>query len=126
MLDHMGFAVRDYARSRAFYEQALAPLGLSLIKEPLGAAAGFGKDGHASFWIEAQGRPVEGRLHIAFTAESRDVVDAFHAAALQAGAADNGAPGVRAMYHPDYYSGYVLEPDGNNIEAVCHRAGDSQ
>lgn len=124
MLDHMGFAVRDYHRSKAFYEQALAPLGLSLIKEPMGAAAGFGKDGHASFWIEAQGRPVQGRLHIAFTADSREIVDAFHAAALAAGATDNGPPGVREMYHPSYYGGYVLDPDGNNIEAVCHKAGD--
>jgi catechol 2,3-dioxygenase-like lactoylglutathione lyase family enzyme len=118
----MGFAVRNYGRSRAFYEQALAPLGLSVLKEPMGAAAGFGKDGHASFWIEAQGRPVEGRLHIAFTAESRDLVNAFHAAALSAGATDNGSPGIREAYHPNYYSGYVLDPDGNNIEAVCHAA----
>ena len=123
MLDHMGFAVRDYDRSKAFYEQALAPLGLSLIKEPMGAAAGFGKSGHASFWIEAQGRPVQGRLHVAFTADSREVVDAFHAAALAAGATDNGVPGVRRIYHPSYYGGYVLDPDGNNIEAVCHEPG---
>ncbi len=124
MLDHMGFAARDYERSKSFYEQALAPLGLSLIKEPMGAAAGFGRDGHASFWIEAQGRPVEGRLHIAFTADSREIVDAFYAAARAAGATDNGAPSVRTMYHPSYYGGYVLDPDGNNIEAVCHKAGD--
>jgi catechol 2,3-dioxygenase-like lactoylglutathione lyase family enzyme len=124
VLDHIGFAVRDYGRSKAFYEQVLVPLGLSLIKEPQGAAAGFGKDGHALFWIEAQGRPVQGRLHIAFTADSREVVDAFHAAALAAGATDNGSPGVRPVYHPSYYGGYVLDPDGNNIEAVCHEAGD--
>ncbi len=124
MLDHVGFAVRDYGRSKAFYERVLAPLGFSLIKEPAGAAAGFGKDGHASFWIEAQGRPVQGRLHIAFTAESRAVVDAFHAVALAAGATDNGAPGVREMYHPSYYGGYVLDPDGNNVEAVCHKADE--
>jgi catechol 2,3-dioxygenase-like lactoylglutathione lyase family enzyme len=116
----MGFAVKDYDRSKAFYEQALVPLGFSLIKEPMGAAAGFGKDGHAAFWIEAQGRPVQGRLHVAFTAASRDIVDAFHAVALAAGATDNGAPGVRPLYHPDYYSAYVLDPDGHNIEAVCH------
>jgi catechol 2,3-dioxygenase-like lactoylglutathione lyase family enzyme len=122
MLDHMGFAVRDYDCSKAFYEQALFPLGLSLITEPMGAAAGFGKNGHASFWIEAQGRPVQGRLHIAFTADSREVVDAFYAAALAAGATDNGAPGVRNIYHPSYYGAYVLDPDGNNVEAVCHEA----
>ena len=124
MLDHIGFAVSDYDVSKAFYERALAPLGLDLIKEPMGLAAGFGKDGHPSFWIEAQGRPIQGRLHIAFTAESRAVVDAFHAAALVAGARDNGAPGVRTMYHPSYYGGYVLDPDGNNVEAVCHKADE--
>lgn len=122
MLDHMGFAVKDYDRSKSFYEQVLAPLGFRVIKNFPGAAAGFGKDGHASFWIEAQGRPVQGRLHIAFAAENRAAVDAFHAAALAVGAPDNGAPGVREIYHPNYYGGYVLDPDGNNIEAVCHDA----
>ena len=119
VLDHMGFAVRDYDRSKAFYEQALAPLGLSLVKEPMRQAAGFGRDGWASFWIEAQGRPVPGRLHVAFRADSGDVVDAFHVAALAAGGTDNGAPGLRTIYHPNYYSAYVFDPDGNNIEVVC-------
>jgi catechol 2,3-dioxygenase-like lactoylglutathione lyase family enzyme len=117
----MGFAVKDYERSKSFYEQVLAPLGFKVIKDFPGAAAGFGRDGHAAFWIEAQGRPVQGRLHIAFAAENRAAVDAFHAAALEAGAKDNGAPGVRQIYHPNYYGGYVLDPDGNNVEAVCHR-----
>jgi len=124
VLDHMGFAVSDYGRSRAFYEKTLAPLGFVLVKEPMGQAAGFGKDGKASFWIEAQGRPVQGRLHVAFEAKSRDLVDAFHAAAIAAGGTDNGAPGVRDIYHPDYYGAYVLDPDGNNIEAVCHEPPD--
>ena len=124
MLDHMGFAVSDYGRSRAFYEKTLAPLGFVLVKEPMGQAAGFGQDGKASFWIEAQGRPVQGRLHVAFEAKSRQLVDAFHAAAIEAGGADNGAPGVRDIYHPDYYGAYVLDPDGNNIEAVCHEPSD--
>jgi catechol 2,3-dioxygenase-like lactoylglutathione lyase family enzyme len=122
VLDHMGFAVKDYDRSKGFYEQVLAPLGFTVIKDFPSAAAGFGKDGHASFWIEAEGRPVQGRLHIAFAAENRSAVDAFHAAALAAGAADNGAPGVRPIYHPHYYGGYVIDPDGNNVEAVCHHA----
>lgn len=122
VLDHMGFAVRDYDRSKAFYEQALAPLGLSLVKEPMGQAAGFGRDGWTSFWIEAQGRPVQGRLHVAFSADSGEVVDAFHVAALAAGGTDNGAPGLRTVYHPNYYSAYVLDPDGNNIEVVCAAA----
>ena len=121
MLDHVGFSVKDYARSKRFYEQALAPLGLTLIMEPMGRAAGFGADGKPWFWIESDGPPVQGRLHIALQADDRATVDAFHAAALAAGATDNGAPGVRALYHPDYYGAYVLDPDGNNIEAVCHR-----
>ena len=121
-LDHVGFAVADYQRSKSFYEKALAPLGLSLLMEFSGAAVGFGRDDGArpSFFIEAHGEPVRGRLHIALRAESRAHVDAFHAAAIEAGARDNGAPGLR-WYHPDYYGGYVLDPDGNNIEAVCHQ-----
>jgi catechol 2,3-dioxygenase-like lactoylglutathione lyase family enzyme len=95
-------------------------LGLTLIMEPAGQAAGFGTAGKPWFWVEAQGTPVRGRLHIALAADSRSQVDAFHAAALDAGGIDNGAPGVRAMYHPDYYGAYVLDPDGNNVEAVCH------
>ena len=89
--------------------------------EPIAAAAGFGRDGKPFFWIEARGRAVEGRLHIAFAVDDRATVDAFHAAALAAGATDNGAPGPRPIYHEHYYGGYVLDPDGHNIEAVCHR-----
>jgi catechol 2,3-dioxygenase-like lactoylglutathione lyase family enzyme len=122
MIDHIGLAVTDYQRSKAFYEQALAPLGFTLLMEFSGAAAGFGKEdgGRPSFFLEAEGEPARGRLHIAFTAESRGQVDAFHAAAVAAGGTDNGAPDLR-WYHPDYYGGYVLDPDGHNIEAVCHR-----
>ena len=120
MLDHVGFAVRDYQRSKVFYEKALEPLGLRLLLEPAGEAAGFGANGKASFWIEAQGQPVTGRLHIAFGVDRREQVDEFHAVALKTGGKDNGRPGVRAIYHPDYYGAYVLDPDGNNIEAVCH------
>jgi catechol 2,3-dioxygenase-like lactoylglutathione lyase family enzyme len=124
MVDHVGFAVADYKRSKAFYEKALAPLGFTLLMEFSGAAAGFGKvdGGRPSFFIEAHGEPVQGRLHIALKAESRPHVDAFHSAAIEAGGTDNGAPGLRC-YHPDYYGGYVLDPDGNNIEAVCHQPG---
>lgn len=121
MLDHVGFAVSDYDRSKAFYEKALAPLGLTLLVEPAGRAAGFGEHGKPFFWIEGHGRAVQGRLHVAFAADDRDTVDAFYAAALEAGATDNGAPGVREIYHPQYYGGYVLDPDGHNIEAVCHK-----
>jgi catechol 2,3-dioxygenase-like lactoylglutathione lyase family enzyme len=123
-LDHVGFAVADYQRSKAVYEKALAPLGLKLLTEFSEAAAGFGKnDGERpSLFIEADGEPVRGRLHIALRAESRAQVDAFHAAAIEAGGTDNGPP-VPRWYHPHYYGGYVLDPDGNNIEAVCHRPG---
>ena len=121
MLDHVGFAVSDYERSKAFYARALAPLGVSLLWEPAGEAAGFGRDGKRFFWIEAQGRPVQGRLHVAFEVADHETVDAFYAAALEAGATDNGAPGVREMYHPNYYGAYVLDPDGHNVEAVCHQ-----
>ena len=121
-LDHIGFAVVDYGRSKEFYEKALAPLGMTLLMEFSGAAAGFGReDGERpSFFIEAHGEPVHGRLHIAFAAENRAQVDAFHTASIEAGGTDNGAPGLR-WYHADYYGGYVLDPDGHNIEAVCHR-----
>ena len=121
MLDHVGFTVSDYERSKAFYAKALAPLGVTLLMEPVEAAAGFGKDGKPFFWIEARGPALQGDLHVAFAVDSRETVDAFHAAALEAGGTDNGAPGVREIYHPSYYGAYVLDPDGNNIEAVCHR-----
>jgi catechol 2,3-dioxygenase-like lactoylglutathione lyase family enzyme len=121
MLDHMGFGVSDYERSKAFYAQALAPLDISLLMEPIAEAAGFGKDGKPFFWIESRGGAIRGRLHVAFAVDDRATVDAFHAAAVAAGGTDNGAPGVREIYHPNYYGAYVLDPDGHNIEAVCHR-----
>jgi catechol 2,3-dioxygenase-like lactoylglutathione lyase family enzyme len=103
VVDHVGFAVADYKRSKAFYERALAPLGMTLLMEFAGESAGFGRSERPSFFIEAHGTPVRGRFHIALRAESRAQVDAFHAAAIEAGGTDNGAPGVRAIYHPDYY-----------------------
>ena len=119
MIDHAGFGVSDYARSKAFYERALAPLGITLLMEPMGRAAGFGEDGKPFFWLEDGRSPVT-EVHVAFAAPDRATVDAFHAAALEAGGTDNGAPGVREIYHPTYYGAYVLDPDGNNVEAVCH------
>ena len=119
MLDHVGFGVSDYERSKAFYEAALAPLGITLVMEPMSAAAGFGKDRKPFFWIES-GRPAAGPVHVAFAVDDRATVHAFHAAALAAGGTDNGAPGLREIYHPDHYGAYVLDPDGNNVEAVCH------
>jgi catechol 2,3-dioxygenase-like lactoylglutathione lyase family enzyme len=122
MIDHVGIGVRDYGRSKAFYQRVLAPLGMALVMEPQGRAAGFGKDGRPSFWLEDGYAPVT-EAHIAFEAPDRATVDAFHAAGLAAGGTDNGAPGVREIYHPDYYGAYVLDPDGNNVEAVCHTPG---
>jgi catechol 2,3-dioxygenase-like lactoylglutathione lyase family enzyme len=120
MLDHLGLDVRDYARSKAFYEKALAPLGLKLMMEPVPGIGGFGDGRKPFFWIGTRGRAPQSGVHVAFTADSRDTVDSFHAAALEAGAADNGGPGVREIYHPNYYGAFVLDPDGNNVEAVCH------
>jgi catechol 2,3-dioxygenase-like lactoylglutathione lyase family enzyme len=121
MLDHMGFGVSDLRRSRAFYEEALAPLGIAIVRDvPERDAMGFGAAGKPFFWI-AKAEGLKGHLHVAFVTESRAAVDAFHRAALAAGGTDNGAPGLRAHYHPNYYGAFVLDPDGNNIEAVCHR-----
>jgi catechol 2,3-dioxygenase-like lactoylglutathione lyase family enzyme len=118
-LDHVGLDVSDYAASKAFYEQALAPLGLTLMMEPVPEVGGFGDD-FPVFWIARRDRGPDSGTHVAFTAEDRATVDAFHAAALAAGGKDNGAPGPREIYHPHYYGAFVLDPDGNNIEAVCH------
>jgi catechol 2,3-dioxygenase-like lactoylglutathione lyase family enzyme len=127
MLDHVGAVVSDIARSRRFYDAALAPLGVTVMMEVTAeqtgghAHLGYGSAGKPFFWVGAGGPPT-GRLHVAFTAGSRAVVDAFHAAALAAGGTDNGAPGLRPHYHPNYYGAFVLDPDGLNIEAVCHAA----
>ncbi len=120
VIDHIGIGVRDYEQSLDFYSRALAPLGLELVAET-GAdnrAAGFGYRGRDDFWIH-EGRPL-GRMHVAFEAQSREQVDEFHSAALDAGARDNGAPGVRPEYSATYYAAYVLDPNGNNNEAVHH------
>jgi len=119
MLDHMGIDVSDYGRSRAFYRRALAPLGWNLLEEVQGWAA-FGPPRQPVFWFR-QASPPTGPIHIAFLAPDRAAVDAFYGAALAAGAKDNGPPGLRAVYHPNYYGAFVLDPDGHNVEAVCHR-----
>jgi len=132
MIDHVGFPVNDYDKSKAFYTTALAPLGYSLIMEVPGnltesesPAAGFGRDGKPDLWIGGEGGASTKPLHVAIVAETRAAVDAFYAAALAAGGRDNGAPGIRAHYHPNYYAAFVLDPDGQNIEAVCH-GGEQQ
>ena len=125
MIDHIGFPVSDYVRAKAFYTQALAPLGYSLIIEvmqddrPGEPAAGFGANGKPDFWIGGEGA-LNKPVHIAILAKDRATVDAFYKAALAAGGRDNGAPGIRAHYHPNYYGAFVLDPDAHNIEAVCH------
>ena len=119
MLDHVGVPVSDFERSKRFYEEALSPLGYELIMEPSAYAAGFGRSGKPDFWI-GQGEPGQA-FHIAFAADDRATVDAFYEEAIAAGGRDNGGPGLRPEYHPSYYGAFVLDPDGNNIEAVCHR-----
>jgi catechol 2,3-dioxygenase-like lactoylglutathione lyase family enzyme len=117
MIDHVGLRVSDFARSKKFFENALAPLGYALIMEFPDSVAGFGTPSRPDFWI-SQG-PV-GPAHVAIHSPDRATVDAFHRAALAAGGRDNGAPGLRPEYHPNYYGAFVLDPDGNNVEAVCH------
>lgn len=121
MLDHLGINVSDYERSREFYARALEPLGYSLLMEPIPRTGGFGRDGKPEFWITDRRQPTTENVHVAIASPDRATVDAFHAAALEAGGTDNGAPGVREIYHPHYYGAFVLDPDSNNIEAVCHR-----
>jgi catechol 2,3-dioxygenase-like lactoylglutathione lyase family enzyme len=124
MLDHIGFSAADYARSKAFYEKALAPLGYVLVMEVQqtendSPAAGFGAGGKPDLWIGGEGG-LNHHVHIAVVAKDRPAVDAFYRAAIAAGGKDNGAPGLRPHYHPNYYGAFVLDPDGHNIEAVCH------
>ena len=125
MLDHIGLAVSDVARSKAFFQTALAPLGIEVMMEVTpeqsggGAHAGFGSNGRPYFWI-GDGKPPTTGVHVAFTTSERGAVDAFYKAALAAGGRDNGPPGIRAHYHPNYYGAFVIDLDGHNIEAVCH------
>jgi len=122
VIDHVGVNVKDFPTSRRFYEQALEPLGYRvLVAFDEWNAAGFGQDDKPVFWL-AQREPLGTGTHVAFASPDRATVDRFHAAALEAGGSDNGAPGVREHYHSTYYSAFVLDPDGNNVEAVCHRA----
>lgn len=119
-LDHIGLSVADYPRSKAFFTAALAPLGITLIMEAEGWA-GFGRGGKPDFWFGAGADgAAKAPMHIAFAAENRAQVDAFYSAALSAGATDNGPPGIRAIYHPNYYGAFVIDLHGSNVEAVCH------
>ena len=125
MIDHTGVVVSDFEKSKKFYADALAPLGLlkllELSAEVTGSTdvAGFGEPPKPEFWI-SRGTPNVPPVHIAFRVQTRASVDAFYVAAIAAGGRDNGPPGIRAHYHPNYYGAFVLDPDGHNIEAVCH------
>ena len=122
MLDHVTIGVSDFARSAAFYDAALAPLGIGRLWGDGATFAGYGEAGvRPYFWIGAKPAVTTGS-HVAFVASERAVVDAFHRVALTAGGTDNGAPGLRPHYAPDYYGAFVLDPDGHNIEAVCRSA----
>lgn len=128
MLDHVGIPVSDYEKSKAFYLSILKPLGYDLVLEVSSPEtggtrhAGFGSGNRPQFWI-GTGAPIRGRVHFAFTAKSREAVRAFYDAAIKAGGRDNGAPGLRPHYHENYFGAFVLDPDGQNIEAVCHLPG---
>jgi catechol 2,3-dioxygenase-like lactoylglutathione lyase family enzyme len=133
MIDHLGLPVSDLARATEFYRTALEPLGYGVVMQVSaaetghGGAVGFGAPGKAadfqsgkpSFWI-GEGERLPGHIHVAFVAPSRAAVDAFYRAALAAGGKDNGPPGLRPHYHANYYGAFVLDLDGNNVEAVCH------
>ncbi len=130
LIDHITLVVSDYARSKTFYERALAPLGVKPLME-FGKACGFGREAKPDFWI-GQGPSsfhtpeqlkVITPMHVAFAARTRAEVDAFHQAAIAAGGKDFGAPGPRPVYHPGYYGAFVLDPDGHDIEAVIHGGG---
>lgn len=126
MIDHIGLSVSDLSAARSFYTAALAPLGITVqleVTEEMtgghGAHLGLGTEGNPFFWI-GTGRPASNGVHIAFSAPDRATVEAFYKAALAAGGRDNGAPGLRPQYHAGYFGAFVLDPDGTNVEAVCH------
>ena len=121
MLDHITVGVTDIARARGFYDAALAPLGIAYMAGEGETFAGYGDGERAFFWFGLRDAPQTG-VHVAFTARDRATVDLFHTAALAAGGKDHGPPGPRPHYHADYYAAFVLDPDGHNIEAVCHHA----
>jgi catechol 2,3-dioxygenase-like lactoylglutathione lyase family enzyme len=121
MLDHVTIGVTDFAKARNFYDAALKPLGIDRLYGDGAHFAGYGEASRAWFWIGIRDAVATGS-HIAFAAKDRATVDAFYRAAMAAGGRDNGAPGIRAQYSPTYFGAFVLDPDGHNIEAVCHAA----
>lgn len=121
MIDHIGIDVSDYQRARRFYSAALTPLGYQVLME-YGETAGFGADGKPDFWI-SENQATKPTVHVAFQCNQRALVDQFYSAALEAGGRDNGPPGIREDYSPTYYAAFVFDPDGHNIEVVCHASG---
>jgi catechol 2,3-dioxygenase-like lactoylglutathione lyase family enzyme len=119
MLDHVTLPVANFTRAKAFYDAALRPLGITHLYSDGETFAGYGIEEKAFFWIGASSAPITG-VHLAFTALDRATVDEFHQASLGHGGRDNGKPGLRPHYHEHYYGAFVLDPDGHNIEAVCH------
>ncbi|MCP4877594.1 MAG: VOC family protein [Gammaproteobacteria bacterium] len=119
MIDHIGFVISDVKRSKEFYCKCLAPLGIELLVEFEGWV-GYGRNGKPDLWFGADGEPHQ-PMHIAFDAGDRDTVDRFYQQGIEAGGQDNGTPGIRKIYHPHYYGAFLLDPDGHNIEAVCHK-----
>jgi catechol 2,3-dioxygenase-like lactoylglutathione lyase family enzyme len=119
IIDHIGLSVSDYEQSKQFFGRALAPLGIEWVMEVEGWA-GLGRAGKAELWF-GRGAEPQRPMHMAFIAENRDQVRAFYAAALAAGGKDNGPPGIREIYHPNYFGAFVIGPDGHNVEAVCHK-----
>jgi catechol 2,3-dioxygenase-like lactoylglutathione lyase family enzyme len=125
VIDHIALRVQDLARATEFYLKALAPLGIGVVMKVStaetghGAAVGFGTGQKPFFWL-GEGEPRSGPMHVAFAAPNRATIDAFYDAAIKAGATDNGKPGLRPEYHANYYGAFVLDPDGNNVEAVRH------
>lgn len=130
MIDHMGIKVADFDRAKAFYDAAFTPLGASLLymvpaEYTNGVkVGGYGRD-RPVYWLHEGTPPADYHQHIAFTARNRAEVDAFYKAAIAAGGRDNGPPGLRPHYHPNYYGAFVFDLDGNNIEAVCHGPGEA-
>ena len=121
VFDHLGYSVGDFDKSASFYDAALGALGVKRMADfthPGGKVIGYGAD-HPQFWINS-GKPLRDHVHLAFAAKSRADVDAFYKAAMAAGGRDNGGPGLRPQYHANYYGAFVLDPDGHNVEAVCH------
>jgi len=119
MIDHVTLSVTDIGRARDFYDRALAPLGIERLYAEGDSFSGYGVRPKAFFWIGRRDTMLTG-AHIAFSTDTRSKVDAFYAAAIAAGARDNGKPGLRPQYKDNYYGAFVLDPDGHNIEAVCY------